>query len=258
MTDDRRIVDSVGDEALVDAVTNALQVQLAAGAAAIGSVTVTALPPGVLAGMATLPAGANNIGQVEITDGVDVLDLFTTGDAVWGLHGPLIYGYRWAGANTALAMPAAYYSDGKVAKGNAVIPVTPMTGGREEGTFTRGFIPEHPVNDNAQGVAVANTTWVTVTTYTVTAGRTLWITDWIINEATEAAGGEFLGRLRIAGAVVMVKRAAAGHDIQDHQHTPVKATAGQVVDVQAHQWSGGALNFDANIKGFETVDTELD
>ncbi len=178
MTEDNRIVDSVGDEALVDAPTNALQVLLAAGAAAIGSVVVTALPAGVIAGMTSLPAGinnigdvdvvsqpagviagmtslpaginnigdvdvltlpsipagANNIGQVEVTDGVSVLSIGIQETPLAGATGILVLGARYEGADSLVPIPVARFGDLNTNKADRVIPVTPMTRERLEGT----------------------------------------------------------------------------------------------------------------------------
>lgn len=79
---------------------------------------------------------AARAGFQKITDGTNAITLVKLGVyPVAALYGPLCFGRRSA-YDAAAYLPVAGYADDLVNKGEYVIPVTPMTSEREEGTRT--------------------------------------------------------------------------------------------------------------------------
>lgn len=93
--------------------------------------------PSYIKGIVSIPVQNYTSEQVEgvkITDGVDGLDIVTWNNAnASGLKGIIVAG-RTAAGNYARFIPVAAYNDTNADKGIYVIPVTPMTSEREEGT----------------------------------------------------------------------------------------------------------------------------
>lgn len=204
------------------------------------------------------PMTSERLEGTKITDGVDTLALvphYSAQDA--SCVGIALMGYRQAIAKYT-RIPTAIHSDSTTAKGAEIIPVTPMTGGREEGVFTRGFIPETPLAETKAGVSIPNTTWTTLKTITVAADTTLWVTDLSATDISAATGTEFLCYLDINGSIVVNTRTPAGESLKLSFNTPYKVATGIVVQIKIYQWSGGALDFDGNLHGFYTTDSELD
>jgi len=249
---DRRIVDSSGNEALVDAALNALKVVLQ------GS-TVTAQAWG-WDGSQWLRLLVDSGGRLlcKLTDGTNVLTLLDQGDTFdLDTQAIPIIGKRF-NTNTATPVPVANYSDPVASKGQWILPVTPMTGGRQEGTYTRGFIPADPVGPDWGEVSVANTTLTTVASYTTPSGKTFWLTDAFLSDAGSGGGVEFIGSIYVGTGGKWQERVPAGGAMAVHLHTPLKVTAGTACSVRCWQWSGAARTFRAAIVGFLTTDSELD
>jgi len=119
-------------------------------------------------------------------------------------------------------------------------------------THVEGFdpVPSSPV-DTYVGASIPNAAETAVVSYTVTTGKTFYITDIMVFETTGAAGVEFWSQLLIAGAGKLGARVPAGNSLREHLNTPIKATSAQLVELSAYQWSGGAKSFYGNIIGFE-------
>jgi len=82
------------------------------------------------------PMTSERLEGTKITDGVDTQAQVAHADAgATSAKGPMVHGTRWANQKC-YALPVAQYSDPTGNKGDYVIPVTPMTGLRTEGTIT--------------------------------------------------------------------------------------------------------------------------
>lgn len=151
---DRRIVDSAGEEAKVDATLEALQVKATLASTAdmdTLEATLTNLEK-ALQSVNTdylkvqMRDAADNLmpsmdavarpGFQKITDGAETMELVIPGASVsTPAPGSMIYGRRASGAQ-AWPLPIALAADALNHKGSLVVPVTPMTGKSEEGTKT--------------------------------------------------------------------------------------------------------------------------
>lgn len=154
--DDKRIVDSDGNEAKVDATTEALKVQAQAGDA--------------------------EIGKVKVTDGTLVLDIVQEGEsAVVDLKGLVQLGLNAATGKWSW-IPTAIYADDPDDKGYYVIPVTPMTAQREEGTRTHTndscFVVSYEVNDVGAKTGYVLIDLSNATNYPHTATTEIHV-DWV-------------------------------------------------------------------------------
>jgi len=111
-------------------------------------------------------------------------------------------------------------------------------------------VPASIVQD-AGAVNVGTGTWTTVTTYTVTTGKTLYIHYWSAAPSVNAAGFVFMARLDIGGAVRDSGMAPAGDSVHVSFPSPMIATSTQVVVVQTYHAEAGAEWCRAAIVGFE-------
>lgn len=250
MGKDNRTIDSVGNEALVTAALDALKVDIIDGA----GVTLEDLEI-TLDAIETLLEGT---GKVKVWDGTRELFIPNQGDTAGVRGGIVVYGVRAQATSVLDMLPVAYHGDALDYKGERVIPVTPMTGGREEGTFTRGFIPETPFTEVTNASNIGNIAWTTLKSTTVAADTTLWITGISVSDATPSSGIEFLCRLDIDGAVQIKMRVPSGDSLKIIFNTPYKVPTAIVARVRVFQWSGATVSFEGNLHGFYTVDSELD
>jgi hypothetical protein len=196
-------------------------------------------------------------GFVAVTDGTHTLDLVRDGDgAALTKPGVVIYGRRDSSGAT-MVLPLCDDGDAKANKFSRMVPVILGTGGREEGTFTRGFIPTTEVLD-LRADSTAPGAWDTITTYTVPAGNTLHITSWVLSLTTIGAGIEYLGRIKLGATAVAYARAPSGGFIHFVFSQPLKAVAEVVVDIDFRHWASVNITTQALIQGFLTVDSELD
>lgn len=247
---DKRIVDSAGNEALVTAALNALKIDLIDSA----GTTINDLET-TLNAIETLLGGT---AKVKVTDGTNTLNLVKPGSFFTYLeYGIPSYAYRLETGNFD-AIGTAYYLDSVKNKGQRILPIIPMTGGREEGTFTRGLIPETEYNNSPPAQSVANASWVTIASNTVPADTTFWLCDVSVEPDAGSAGIEFRWRVTVNNVRKFESRVIAGNGAQHAFHSPIKTTTGLICRLQAYQWSGGAVDFVGTIHGFDTVDSELD
>ncbi|TET13500.1 MAG: hypothetical protein E3J82_02925 [Candidatus Thorarchaeota archaeon] len=152
MGDDRLIIDSDDEEAKVDATLEALKVDVVTadtGILATIEATLTNLEKATAAvdtdklivqcedaADNVAPAGdvAARKGFVAVTDGTDTLDITFSGDSGASTkRGIMAAGLRIEG-NKILPLPIAQFDDLVTSMGYTIVPVTPMTREREEGT----------------------------------------------------------------------------------------------------------------------------
>ncbi len=154
---DRRIIDSAENEALVTAALDALKVELIDSAGvtledletalnnleeALHSVNTDYLKVQARDAAGNLMPSMDTVarkGFVAITDGTSVLDLLSqTSPNSSSRKGIMAQGHRQTG-NQVRTLPIANFADGNTDKGQWVIPVTPITGLRKEGTFVHSL-----------------------------------------------------------------------------------------------------------------------
>lgn len=112
-------------------------------------------------------------------------------------------------------------------------------------------VPSSPINDSEGAQTVNNETSTTLADYTPGAGKTLYITDVWVSEATGDAGIESRCFITLGGLTVWRSRSQAGDDVQVSFNTPLKVVALTQVLVRVFQWSGVAKTFQGGIMGFE-------
>lgn len=162
-------------------------------------VDVTAQPAGVIAGMTSLPAGTNQIGEVKVTDGTDDLAINSDG--------------------AALVAPHSYTS---------------------------------PSSDQDNVVIAGRQITEDATVYTVTTGKTLYITDIHLSyETSNTANFQCMEILADATTVYAVRGDLTHYDasatsqcIHDaHLRTPLKFTTGQAVKIGKLVSAWSAINY---------------
>ncbi len=136
--------------------------------------------------------------------------------------------------NTSLAVTGAFY------------PVTQPVSRQADDA-----VPTNPIIANPPSTSVGTGTWTEIGAYTVTTGKTFYMTDFYMADGQDLAAPEFLGQIRIAAVAKLNLHAAAGHGIGEHLNTPIKATSEQVVSFEVYQSSGLNRYYRACMIGIE-------
>ena len=123
--------------------------------------------------------------------------------------------------------------------------------GRLAGVIGFDPVPSSPVRAFAENVAAVTATWTTIVTYTVTASKTLYLTDFFVYFYQEAAGAEFMVRIQANGSTIWGSRPRGGGSCSEHLSTPIKATTAQVLTLQIEHWVGSNKAFQGGMLGFE-------
>ena len=113
-------------------------------------------------------------------------------------------------------------------------------------------VPAAPVCDYGS-ISCATATWTDVTTYTVPAGKKLYIHYWSLGPvaAAQIAGFNYMGRLTINDTVYDFLQNALKVSAHINLSAPIVATANQVVAVEGYHAEGAARWMSATIVGFE-------
>lgn len=132
-----------------------------------------------------------------------------------------------------------------------------FTGGNDEGTFTRGFVPEIPFEKLIAG-SIASGSWIEVVSALCPAGHTQYVTDVIVSDGTEGVAGiEFLMRVSRATTKIAGYRIQSGQAAHIRFTTPLIFLTATSCRIYIYQWSGAARTFDVLISGFRTVNAEI-
>jgi len=123
--------------------------------------------------------------------------------------------------------------------------------GRLAGVIGFDPVPSSPVRAFTENIAVNTTTWTTIKTYTVTTGKTLYLTDFFIHYQEALAGIDFFVRIQAGGSTIWGGRPKGGGICSEHLSTPIKATSEQVLTLQVYHWVGSTKAFQGGMLGFE-------
>ena len=124
--------------------------------------------------------------------------------------------------------------------------------GHPQVVVTGTWQPGGEVHVFADATAVANATTTTVVSHTTTAGKTFYLTDLMMSEATTgAASVEAVVFVDIGGARKMRLRVPPSDFFRVHFNTPIAIGAGVVLDLRVHQWTGAGSFYSGNIIGWE-------
>ena len=114
-----------------------------------------------------------------------------------------------------------------------------------------GMRPSSPIHVFIAAISRNSGVLANVVAYTVTTGKTLYITEVAVSQTDSVAGSEFTYRCTIATIDFMIGRCPAGDEIRTVLGTPKIATSGQQVLIKIRQWTGGALFYGATLSGYE-------
>ena len=115
-----------------------------------------------------------------------------------------------------------------------------------------GMFPGSPIHAVQTNTSRPSGTWAQVITYTVTAGKTLYITGLNLSNSTAAAiGVEFLWYIKIGTTAIILGRVPPSGELSMVLGTPIAVAAGVAANLWIQQWSGGNLLFSGTISGYE-------